>query len=192
MNQFKEDIPREELMMRAKKIIQFKEAAQKELLERGYLYDRDFGCCGQGTLLALQEILGFEDELLFRSATYLAGGLGRTQQTCGALLGGVLMLGVIFGRSEPTLARTHLEEDREGAVVELVRWFEEKYGSCSCREITGFDFSNKEDFAKFFISKEHDDCFRRNGEVAAEVIEILYKKEKLTKPEGKAYVPPSE
>ena len=40
MNQFNEDIPKDELMMRARKIIQFKEAAQKDLLERGYLYDR--------------------------------------------------------------------------------------------------------------------------------------------------------
>jgi hypothetical protein len=54
-------------------------------------------------VLAVGEHLwGHVDEGLLRASTALAGGLGCSQQEiCGALGGGVLLIGVLYGRTDP-------------------------------------------------------------------------------------------
>ena len=56
-----------------------------------------FGGCSQSVLLALQEVFGIGDVESLKAATVLSGGL-RQGGTCGALLGALMGLGLVFGR----------------------------------------------------------------------------------------------
>jgi len=55
--------------------------------------------CSQAVLGALQEALGIGDNESFRAGTILSAGVARRGETCGALIGALMALGVACGRS---------------------------------------------------------------------------------------------
>lgn len=89
-------------------------------------------CCSQILLLMGLEAQGKENPDLVRVMEGLGGGLGRTGNNCGALTGGVCLLGLYAGRGSAG-------EPRGGQlnpmVNELVTWFEEEYNSLDCANI---------------------------------------------------------
>lgn len=100
--------------------------------------------CSQILLLLGLEARGKSDPDLVRAMTGLGGGLGFSGKTCGALTGGVCLLGLYAGRG----TAEESEHDRFLLMVEdLVRWFEEEtggaYGGINCAEILGDELANK-------------------------------------------------
>jgi len=73
----------------------------KEIGQKALEYDKYSGC-SQSVLLALQEAFGIGDHESFKAATVLSGGVARKGETCGALLGGLLALGLVAGREDIT------------------------------------------------------------------------------------------
>lgn len=64
-------------------------------------YQYEFRGCAQTTLKALQENLGIKGSDTFKAASALAGGIAsKGKGSCGALVGGVLALGLEFGRAD--------------------------------------------------------------------------------------------
>lgn len=89
-------------------------------------------CCSQILLILGLEAQGKENPDLVRAMQGLCGGLGRTGKTCGALTGGVCLLGLYAGRGSTA--------EKPGGqlnsmVNDLVTWFEEEYGSTDCAGI---------------------------------------------------------
>jgi len=117
-------------------------AESKSAKERAYNYERQYHGCSQCALLALQELLGFEDELTFKAASSLCGGLAFSGNTCGALTAGVMVLGMKYGRA-------NIEEGLAGLVkgmlpaYRLVKWFEGEFGTTACREISGIQMDEE-------------------------------------------------
>jgi C_GCAxxG_C_C family probable redox protein len=88
-------------------------------------------CLAQGVELADQAK---------RTATPFGGGVGRSEDICGALMGGVLALGVCLGRTKP-------EEDRlksYDAAGRLYKLFLERFGSTCCKMLNKGDFKSPE------------------------------------------------
>lgn len=106
-----------------------------ELAQQGFT-------CGQVLLLLGLEAQGKTNPDLIRAMSGLAGGLGFTGKTCGALVGGVCLLGLYVGRG--TAAEN--EHDRlELMVGELVEWFEEyMQGKTDCAQILGDDLEHRQ------------------------------------------------
>ena len=117
-------------------------AESESVRERAYNYERQYHGCSQCTLLALQELLGLEDELTFKAASSLCGGLAFSGNTCGALTAGVMVLGMKYGRA-------NIEEGLGGLVkgmlpaYRLVKWFEGEFGTTVCREISGIQMDEE-------------------------------------------------
>jgi C_GCAxxG_C_C family probable redox protein len=81
--------------------------------------------CSQILLLMGLENQGKSNPELVRSMSGLAGGLGFSGDTCGALTGGACLLGLYAGRG----AADEEEDPRLNLmVVELVEWFTEQFG----------------------------------------------------------------
>lgn len=75
-----------------------------------------------------------------RMATPFGGGVGRSEDICGALVGGVLAIGVAKGRTTP-------QEDRFTAydmAGRLYKMFDEQSGSTCCRVLNMSDFKSAE------------------------------------------------
>jgi C_GCAxxG_C_C family probable redox protein len=114
-----------------------------ELLRMLELYRQGFNCSQILLLLGLEARQENNPDLV-RAMTGLGGGLGFSGKTCGALTGGVCLLGLYAGRGTPE----EREHDRFLLMVEeLVQWFEEEtggaYGGINCADILGEDLANK-------------------------------------------------
>lgn len=103
----------------------------RELKQQGFF-------CSQILMIMGLELQGKENPDLIRAMNGLAGGLGFTGETCGALTGGACLLGVYAGKGMPT----EEENLRLNFMIEdLVKWFKagygQEYGGIRCAEILG-------------------------------------------------------
>lgn len=155
----------------------------KEIRRRAHRYDQYSGC-SQSVLLALQEGLDIGDEESFKTATVLSGGVARRGETCGALLGALMAIGLVSGRERMeafeqyvqamNIAKEICEEFQQRLEKEF--GFSEPLESTLCREIQtkifgrSFDFWDPVQREDFLAAGGHSDegCFKVCG-VAAEV-----------------------
>ncbi len=101
--------------------------------------------CAQCTLVPWAEALGYDADELLRMAAAFGGGMFRGD-TCGAVGGAMLAIGARYGHFEPHDKEGDLRQ--QAKVKEFQDRFTERFGSTICRELLGFDFSNKEELAK--------------------------------------------
>jgi C_GCAxxG_C_C family probable redox protein len=83
---------------------------------------------------------GLDRETALKLASPFGGGLGRQGLLCGALTGGIMVLGLHGGRTRPDDQETR---DRNEALVrEFTRRFRDGGGSLMCNDLTGVDISD--------------------------------------------------
>ena len=76
-----------------------------------------YGGCSQAVLAALQDGLNIGNTETLKAATALPGGRGWRGETCGALLGALMALGIVIGREK--LEDTELKNwIRQGILAE--------------------------------------------------------------------------
>jgi C_GCAxxG_C_C family probable redox protein len=75
-----------------------------------------------------------------RMATPFGGGIGRSEDACGALIGGVLAIGVAIGRTAPKEDRLKSYE----AASKLHNAFQTRFGSSCCKILNKSDFKSQE------------------------------------------------
>jgi C_GCAxxG_C_C family probable redox protein len=132
-------------------------------------YEELFGSCAQGTLLALQEQFGLEDTQTLKAATAMPG-IALRGETCGAVMGAIMALGLAFGRDKPddfsAVQRT------TKAARKLCRRFEEQFGSCNCRDVQhhifgrSFNLADANDQLEFVKADAAKKCRAPAGKAA--------------------------
>ena len=138
--------------------------------------------CAQSVLYAYGPALGLDGETALKVATGLGAGIGRRGEVCGALTGGILVLGLKYGRGGQQ-GRSATEETYQ-KTLELMARFEERHGSCLCRVLLdGCDLQTAEG-QRFF--KEHDLLHETCVGCVQTVVEALA--EMLDAPRGQAGV----
>jgi len=94
------------------------------------------GCnCAQAVLAAYAPQFGLEPEIALRLAAPFGGGMARMGETCGAVTGAFLVIGLQSGEAK---------EEIYQIVREFVRRFAARHGSIRCRELLGCDLSTPE------------------------------------------------
>jgi C_GCAxxG_C_C family probable redox protein len=91
-------------------------------------------------LLAVAESEGIQSDFIPKIATGFCGGVSRTCGMCGAVSGGIMVVGLFAGRNAPT-------ETVAGSytmVRKLVEEFGSKFGSTNCKELTGCDLGTEQ------------------------------------------------
>ncbi len=90
-------------------------------------------------MLALQDVLGLEDDAVLRASTAMTGGIGGMRDACGGLLGAGLIVGQVYGRDRASMAEKSKMGDVMPRVGKLYKWYEQQFGSATCLDIkTGF------------------------------------------------------
>ena len=89
------------------------------------------GQCAQCTLVPWADGLGYDEEELLRMSAAFAGGMFRGD-TCGAVTGALMALGLAYGDDAALTAEK---------TAEFQAAFTERFGSTICREILGYDLS---------------------------------------------------
>jgi C_GCAxxG_C_C family probable redox protein len=121
-----------------------------ETVELAKQYAADGFLCSEAVLKAASQWLGVESILIPRIATGFGAGIGGCGSICGALSGGVMALGLRFGRNDP--ARKEGRKPYDFA-AELLNRFESKYGCITCRELTLCDLKSEAGRQKYVDEK---------------------------------------
>ena len=129
--------------------------SRKELLDKAYelgrAYEKNSMSCCQSTVAALHELLEIDDSIV-KVATSSAGGqASQVSGTCGALIGGTMVLDYFFGRPVEKMSReeyipdnVNLMMDAMGIAVLLYKRFVEEYGGIICPNIQVHFFDSLE------------------------------------------------
>jgi C_GCAxxG_C_C family probable redox protein len=145
-------------------------------------YEREYGGCSQCVVGAVKDTVGGISDDVFKSATGLAGGVGLTGRTCGAITGGVMALSCFLGREYSSFPdKDRIRFKSFDLAAELINKFESEYGSTMCKDIQTkimgryYDLRDQNEHAQFLEAGGHDDkCPSVCGKAAACVIDILY------------------
>jgi C_GCAxxG_C_C family probable redox protein len=93
--------------------------------------------CSQAICLAYGDEFGLSPSDAARVAAGFGGGMARTDRICGAVTGGVMVLGLAYGG---TGAEDRIEKEATyAAVQEFLAAFETAHGSISCTELLGYN-----------------------------------------------------
>jgi len=125
--------------------------------------------CAQAVLFAYCDELHLDKNAALKLACGFGAGMGRKEEVCGAVTGGIVVLGAMYGRgenddraaTETTYARTR----------ELLERFQFRHGTYICRELLdGCDLTTKEGQSYF---KQNDLVNRTCKECVGSVVQIL-------------------
>jgi C_GCAxxG_C_C family probable redox protein len=135
--------------------------------------------CAQGTLQALQEEFNLGDSSVLKAATWMPGLVSR-KETCGALLGGLMALGLAFGKgslrdpSYQTPEGTRKYWENKKRAWRFCEAFRRELGSTMCgdirKQIMGRDYDtmNPEELNEFIADGGVKKC-RLPAETAARI-----------------------
>lgn len=126
--------------------------------------------CSQAVLGSFCEKYGMKQEDAFAISTGLGGGI-RCGETCGAVTGGVLVVGLKYGNRNQ-------DEDNSKSLcyqktTEFINKFRERNGSIVCRDLLGCDIGNKEGMSQAIESGLFKKICPEMIRVAVEILEEL-------------------
>lgn len=145
-----------------------------------YNYTMEYHGCSQCILKALQEHLKLGNGDAFKAASALAGGIARMGETCGALLGGIMAIGLAFGRDkleDSTVSLPYATAMTYAA--KLYDRFQADWGSTKCWSIQEslfgrhFNLKDPEERTQYITAGGHQKCsevVRKATALAAEII----------------------
>ena len=105
----------------------------EKFFEQGYL-------CSQSILMAYAPLFKLEQETAARLAAPFGGGVARRGETCGAVNGACMVLGLKFGHI--VAEDVESKERAYQAVQEFISRFEVRHGSIVCRRLLEIDISS--------------------------------------------------
>jgi len=163
----------------------------EEAYDLGVRFEKHSGSCSQCTVAALREILGFED-VIVKVATSSCGGQARfASGTCGAVIGGTIVLDYYFGRPAEMLSATQSLPEGKAALSHAVdtaqslcERFVGQYGSIRCPQVQerlfgrSFNLMDPTDWKAFLEAGAHSDptkCMSVVGNAARWTLETLIK-----------------
>jgi C_GCAxxG_C_C family probable redox protein len=147
--------------------------------------------CSQAVLDSLQHHFNIGSEEVFKSASALAGGVGARKEACGALLGGVMAIGLLYGRAkyvDGQIARESTEYlEAQARAGKLCDRFLEKFGSMRCCDVSvnvrGDHYKVFQRYDTVEALEDHDECADVVGESARMAAEVILEPTEVFKPE---------
>jgi C_GCAxxG_C_C family probable redox protein len=150
-----------------------KQAFREDIMKR--TFDTEMKChgCAQVIVQSFLDVFEEDNVAVSMASSPFAAGLALTGNNCGALVGGLMVLGLVFGRKDVT-------EGMEGILAgirpmrKLVRYFGEKYKDINCRDITQTDLADPQKAQEYFDGGGLERCANMMADVAGFVSDILY------------------
>jgi C_GCAxxG_C_C family probable redox protein len=98
--------------------------------------------CAQAVLSTLAPALGMDRITALRVAGAFGGGMARTGQTCGAVTGALMALGLRYGA---VTANDREAKERTSALArQFMESFKARHGALLCPELLGYDLGDPE------------------------------------------------
>ncbi|MDX9788741.1 MAG: C-GCAxxG-C-C family protein [Desulfobacterales bacterium] len=127
---------------------------------------------------AVLHALGVQEEAAFTASFAMAGGLGLTQETCGAITGGAMCLSMLsekYGRSWDNFNKWGMEQIID-SLLKIGKFAEkctEMMGGNKCIDLAGMELKNAADVEKYVATPNFEGCCVNCAKVAKLVVETL-------------------
>jgi len=140
------------------------------IAEAAYDNDRAYEGCAHCVLASLQDHLHLLDDdkaykAVLKAGTALAAGVARRTETCGALTGAIMAVGLVEGAKRKDDAEGYVRAMK--AAADVFERFKTSYGIVKCFEIQEklfgrrYDFFNPKDSEAWYKDNGLDKCPRR-------------------------------
>lgn len=97
--------------------------------------------CSQAVLSAFTDLFNLDLNTSLKIAQPFGGGIAHRGETCGAVSGAFMVLGLRFGRTEAE--DTQAREKTYETVKEFIKRFEKSQGTIICKDLLGKDLSTE-------------------------------------------------
>jgi len=160
----KKDMPRDDLL--------------DQIEKAAHDYEKEFHGCSRCTLKALQEYLELGDLRTFKASIPLAAGIAMRGETCGALVAGLMAIGIATGSEEIGNERAFLSSLAAG--FRFAKRFEKEFGTTSCTEIQTdklgkfYNLADPEQYKAFIEAGGYVECPKVVGKTARMTAEFIF------------------
>ena len=127
--------------------------------------------CSQSVLAAYAEQFGLTEEQALKVAGGFGGGMGRMAETCGAVTGAIMVIGLKFASTTP--GDMQGKENAYAVVREFVHRFKGRNVTVLCRELLDCDISTPEGMKRAQQEKLIKKCCPKLIQDAAEILDQL-------------------
>jgi C_GCAxxG_C_C family probable redox protein len=141
--------------------------------EAGRVFMSGFNCA-QSVLLPFASGDGIGAEEAAKIASSFGAGMGRLQETCGAVTGAFMALGLEYGfisTDDPQGKARSLEKTRDFASR-----FRAKFGTLKCRDLLGLDLNTDEGQEQHKVQDQREKICRNCVAFAAATVEEMMAK----------------
>ena len=155
--------------------------SRDELLDKiekaAHDYERDFHGCSRCVLKPLQDHLDLGNDASLKASTPLAAGVAMRGETCGALLGGLLAVGIVTASEE--LKDVNALTNSLAAGFRLARNFEKEFGTTNCTKIQTdklgrfYSLADPEQYKAFIEAGGYRECPKVVGKTARMTAEFI-------------------
>lgn len=155
--------------------------SKEELLDRiekeAHDYERDFHGCSRCVLKPLQDHLGLGDDSSLKASTTLAAGVAMRGETCGALLAGLLAVGIVTANED--LKDTGALTDSLVSGFRLAKKFEMEFGTTNCTKLQAdklgkfYSLADPEQYKAFIEAGGYRECPKVVGKTARMTAEFI-------------------
>lgn len=145
--------------------------------EEAYNYEKEYHGCSRCTLLPIQKYLKLGDSSTLRASAPLAGGIAMTGETCGALLGGLLAVGLATADEKMENQTAFLNSLVAG--FRYYRRFKTEMGNTRCRDLQMarlgryYNMADPKEYEEFIKAGAYIECSKivaKASRLAAEFI----------------------
>jgi C_GCAxxG_C_C family probable redox protein len=151
--------------------------SKEEIIERafnlGERYEQECTGCAQTAIAGIFDAIEVKSNDVFKSASGLADGLGLSGNgTCGALVGGAMVIGYLFGRDRANFKDMFKPMKSYLLTKKLHDAFLGKYGTCRCHDLQNslmgrtFNLLDKKEFQEAIESGMVKHCSKVVGNAA--------------------------
>lgn len=129
--------------------------------------------CAQAVLYSFCDYLNFDKDMALKLSCGFGAGMGRNEEVCGAISGGIMVIGMQYGRGEeqdPSFTEQAYQKTRE-----FMDEFKEKHGTYICRQLLGdCELTTQEGQAEFnqkdLLNKVCKQCVRDAVDILEHII----------------------
>ena len=127
--------------------------------------------CSQAVLSSFGEEFGLDPIMAYKVAAAFGGGMGHMGETCGAVTGAFMVIGLKYGLTVADGSQSHKKSF--SAVQDFVEQFKSRHGSIVCRDLLGFDISDRNAFREAMKQGIPQKICPKLVQDAAEIVETL-------------------
>jgi len=152
----------------------------EDVKKRSFNMEMNSHGCSQVVVQTFLDVLEQDNLELFMAASPFAAGMSLTGNNCGALIGGLMILGTVYGRKSVT-------DGMDGILAgirpmrKLVKYFKGVHATIDCRDITQTDLADPEKSQEYFDGGGLKKCAGIISDVSGFVADMIYDEYEKTK-----------